>query len=717
MISSLKNAVKYLSLLLVVCIVGVSFSYQYMKLSRTIEEERTSYISEIRDELLEKIELARQLNSGLVSIYTKIIEDTKPESFQELKKIFRTEYTGMIENSQESYWVVDKNGIVYNLDKQKCAFSNDTLIKTLIIDHVDFFSYTQSDFSDEYWIYADSIKLIEIEGIQVVAIVKGILLENMKDQLTVELFDNLGSTYIVDKDGNVIISSGSRNELGFNLIQSLKEKGVQQKVIDQLTYDFYYGVEGWSFVEYDDIRWLVDYSSKTYYDWKFVILIPMTVTGANTYTILAHTMILAVLFIVAIFSLVLTFIVSIMKKVRDREKTTLNDRYQAQLEMRAAKTKSDFFAQMYHDIRTPLNAIICMVQFAKEEMEDKKKAISDLENAESSAKYLMGILNDILEVAKIDNGKMRLICDPFDMYSLIDVIEKMMKSIANQKHIRFQVIGKSEIQYSYLGDELRLKQILTNLLSNAVKFTEEGGKVTLKIKRNCLTETTDEMHFTVEDTGNGIAEEFLNRIFLPYQQETKEISVQYGGSGLGLSIANNLVELMGGTISVLSTKGVGSSFTVKIPFQRTELRKKEEILYIPEEKLQEIRGKRVLLVEDNEMNVLVSQKILMDRLGMKVDIAENGKVAVDMFQKSLSGTYSMILMDIRMPVMDGIDATKHIRALHHADAFTIPILAMSANAMEEDIKNAICCGMNAYLTKPINIDSLKSALCQYVIEK
>lgn len=522
----------------------------------------------------------------------------------------------------------------------------------------------------------------------------------------------------------------------------------------------------------------------------------------------------------------------------------------------ANRAKSDFLSRMSHDIRTPMNAIVGMSTIGQLKIEDRRTVEDCFHKIDTSSKYLLSLINDILDMSRIETDKMEIAHDLFDFKCFVDEVNQIIYPQTLEKQISYEMRYQEPIESHYIGDPLRMKQILMNLLSNALKFTHSGGHIGINIKEQKRVNGYAFLEFVVRDDGIGMSEEFLKRIFQPFEQETAGGARNNVGSGLGLSIVYNLVQLMGGSIGVESKKQEGSIFTVTIPFQlvsddeETEWERKrqnllkgfqvlvvdddpeigtqaaviltdigaktmfvdsgfravEEVekriqgedlfdiamidwkmpgmdgietarrirrltgpdtmiimitaydwnqiereareagidyfiakplfrssLYDTFEKIeknksqekQEMRlsaqeeedgpvlaGRRILLAEDNELNQEIA-KTLLEMNGAAVDVANNGMEAVEHFQKQEPGTYLAVLMDIRMPVMDGLEATERIRGMDRTDAGTVPILAMTANAFDEDRKKASAAGMSGYLVKPLDVSILIGELKKY----
>lgn len=392
------------------------------------------------------------------------------------------------------------------------------------------------------------------------------------------------------------------------------------------------------------------------------------------------------------------------KRQEERRRTALMDALE--LAERANRAKTEFLSRMSHDIRTPMNAIIGMTRIAKDSLGEGEKVADCLEKIDVSAKFLLTLISDVLDMSQIESGKMHIAREPFDTAPFLQGIEAVCAPQARERGQRFS-ISAAGLAPAYLGDALRLNQILINLLSNALKYTPEGGVVSLEAAPVEGPGGKPAVRFRVADSGRGMSKDFLKRMYEPFEQEAPDGGRNLESSGLGLTIARNLTHLMDGQISVESELGRGTTFTVTLPLAPAEPRREEARPHREEEPT--FAGERLLLVEDNEINREIALALLHSR-GLKVDTAADGAEAVERFSQSTPGFYRAVLMDIRMPVMDGLEATERIRALPRPDAAAVPIIAMTANAFREEVERAKLAGMSDYLTKPVDPPVLFRAL-------
>ena len=373
----------------------------------------------------------------------------------------------------------------------------------------------------------------------------------------------------------------------------------------------------------------------------------------------------------------------------------------------ASRAKSEFLSRMSHEIRTPMNGIIGMTAIALQKGQGQERIIDCLQKIQSSSDYLLGLINDILDMSKIESGKMKLEAVNFHMGEMLDTILELIAPQGAGKGVRVE----SEISLShswFLADRMRISQVLINLLGNAVKFTPQGGTVTLVVQEMDAGGENALVYFAVRDTGIGIAKEDQDRVFRSFEQASGTNPAKQQGTGLGLSISSRLVRMMGSEIQLDSEPGRGSTFSFSVPLALGEGQETEQ-----RQTTVSFEGLRVLVVEDNELNSEIAQCLLEER-GFQVDCVYDGAQAVERMKSTGPGTYDVILMDIMMPVMDGLDAARAIRAMDREDCRTIPIIAMSANAFDDDLKKSVECGMNGHLSKPVDVDKLYQTLDQVI---
>lgn len=378
----------------------------------------------------------------------------------------------------------------------------------------------------------------------------------------------------------------------------------------------------------------------------------------------------------------------------------------------ANKAKTDFLSNMSHDIRTPMNAIIGMTSLIRHDAGNKDKVIEYTDKIDISSQHLLGIINDVLDMSKIEAGKTVFKYTDFSMPDLIEELNTIFQPQIAERNQTLMVI-KENIRHEWVnGDQVHLMQIFSNLLSNAVKYTQEGGKIQFLVEE-CETKSSvyAKYRFLVSDNGMGMSADFKEKIFDPFTRAEGSVTNKIQGTGLGMAITRNLVEAMGGTIDVESELGQGSCFEVLIDLRIAEDRK---VILTAQEEIDEpdsntLKGMRFLCAEDNELNAEILMELLKIE-GAECIICENGERVLEAFEQSAPGDYDMILMDVQMPVMNGYDATRAIRRSTHELAKTIPIIAMTANAFSEDIQYSLAAGMNAHISKPVDMKTLEKTI-------
>ena len=385
--------------------------------------------------------------------------------------------------------------------------------------------------------------------------------------------------------------------------------------------------------------------------------------------------------------------------------------------------KSEFLSRMSHEIRTPMNGIVGMSTIAMQNIDNTDKIKDCLEKVIMSSKHLLALINDVLDMSKIESGKVELRHESFNFRAFLQDFENLYGEQAKSKGISYETVLASDLEVQIIGDSLRLNQVLSNLLSNALKFTPAKGIIKLRVSKTGEDQENVYLRFEVIDTGCGIAEENYDKIFESFEQENVDVTYKYGGTGLGLSIVKRFTQLMGGGIHVTSVQGSGSTFTVDLPFGKikesgkptrfSDIDGRSDLArdcYVID---YDFKGKRILLVEDNELNREIAEE-LIGATGASVESAEDGVQAVKKFKESAEGYYDLILMDVQMPHMDGYEATRCIRALGRSDAQKVPIFAMTANAFAEDVQKSRESGMNAHISKPLNIRAVYKQMNRYL---
>ena len=417
-----------------------------------------------------------------------------------------------------------------------------------------------------------------------------------------------------------------------------------------------------------------------------------------------------------------------LQRARDAEREEHSKQLQEALDYAKAAnaSKTMFLSNMSHDIRTPMNAIIGFSSLLAADPSNVEKVTEYTQKIIASGQHLMNLINEILDISKIESGNVVLNIEEFSVKKLVEDVELMTRPMTEMRKQKY-TITIDALQYDVLmGDATRLSQIMVNLLTNASKYTYAGGEISFDITCVRISDNFERLRFEVRDTGIGISEEYQKKIFEPFSRAESSMTNRVQGTGLGMAITKNLVDMMGGTIEIQSEVDKGSVFTVEIAFRvpgtgeddlldKTGSDTAYQYQQLPDDVSGSLAGLNLLVVEDNALNIEIIQALL-ETEGVRCEVAENGLLAVKNFESHDPGTYDAILMDVMMPVMDGYEATRRIRSMNRADAQTIPIIAITANAFAEDIKQALNAGMNAHLAKPVNPESLRQVLLPLILK-
>ncbi len=388
--------------------------------------------------------------------------------------------------------------------------------------------------------------------------------------------------------------------------------------------------------------------------------------------------------------------------------------YQRNMADARTSARNDFLANMSHDIRTPMNAIVGYTNIAKNSMGNPEKVNDALDKIGSSSHFLLSLINDILDISKIESGKMQLSNAPCDLEDILHRIEDITALQAKSKSLNITYDRSTIRHFRVLSDELRIEQILINIISNAIKYTPEGGSVDLIAREEISGDENNTYIFIVRDNGIGISEDYLPYIFESFTREEKTTVNRIRGTGLGLAITAKVVELMGGTISVKSAVGHGSEFTVKLKLKSLN----ETAKRVTEGSTEDVdlTGKRILLVEDNQINMEIAV-MLLKQFGLQIECAQDGKAGFESVRDNKDGYFDAVLMDIQMPVMNGYESAIAIRSLEGEYYKRLPIIAVSANAYDEDVRDCLNAGMNAHIAKPYAPEKIHKLLKEWIRKK
>ena len=562
------------------------------------------------------------------------------------------------------------------------------------------------------------------------ALVVGLSTKYMGEVLFLDSDQSLSYSFVIRKDGSYVVGNeGDAHENYFDRLTNIfaGQDMEADACIEQLQAAMNAGEDYSTIVKNGGSRRHIYCTNLPYCEWYLVTVLPFerldnAISGMGSRWLIivyaaSFAMIAMLLYIFFRYLKLFRNQVSELTRINAEMDAARKAAEQARKEAEQANAaKQEFLSSMSHDIRTPMNAIIGMTSLALDNTDDPKRVRDYLGKIALSSKHLLGLINDVLDISKIESGKMTLNVEPVSLREAMDSIVNIMQPQVTAKNQQFKAAAQEILSENVRCDGVRLNQVLINLLGNAVKFTPEKGAVQLTVYQEALPEDASRVrtHFLVSDTGIGMSKEYQKVIFESFSREDNTRVRKTEGSGLGMAITKCIVDAMGGTISVRSEQGRGSEFHVVLDLEKAAAPAASEAADGAAERVNDVvlKGRRILLAEDNELNWEVARELL-SILELELDWAENGEICVEKFRNSPAGHYDAIIMDVRMPVMDGYEATAAIRRLEREDA-DIPIIAMTADAFSEDIQRCLERGMNDHLAKPIDIQAVTFKLKKYL---
>ena len=554
-------------------------------------------------------------------------------------------------------------------------------------------------------------------------------IKTIKKYYTTESYGGHAATYIINKNGTLAYYDANNDDFigARNMYKALAEGSylggkdfakVKQELDDK-------GIATAN-VMFKDKEYFYCLNTLKDYNMTVMLMLPAEFVAVSTMSMLQSSLMVQVVFTVILLGLSALALISFVRAQRNSERIKLERQTNQQLnKLRMAaedalhvaesanKAKSTFLSNMSHDIRTPMNAIIGFTTLALSSITEQEKVKDYLGKILSSSNHLLSLINDILDMSRIESGKVVLEEQETNLAVLADELEHLLSEQAKAQGLELKVDYSKLRDRDVFCDKTRLNQVLLNLLSNAVKFTPAGGHVSFTLTQlEQLSPGKGVYEIRVKDDGIGMTAEFTKRVFEPFERERTSTVSKIQGTGLGMAIAKNIIDMMGGTIDLHTKKGEGTEFVLRLELvlqaQPKPVEAKQQEL-LPEASSESFAGKRLLLVEDNELNREIACMILC-KYGFELETAENGQEAVEMVAAAAPGYYDLVLMDIQMPIMDGHEATRRIRALENPELAKVPIVAMTANAFDEDRRAAKDCGMNGFISKPINMQEVIQAL-------
>lgn len=703
--------VVYVALLLVFCCAGY---WLYSVFNENIREERGKHVTELTETLAELAELYASSRREMIQLTGSYIDGKEFADAEELIKVLQEQNTYFAMEESEAY-AVSEDGTYYKSDGTTGIWENKEYLIENIAEERLWIRYVPGEEKKHLfcWIKLNEPIYLRKENRTMEYYTVIINTAHLEEALVSNSYAEKSSVYILGNDGarlyrqsqifdipleadylealerNVTLISGDWEKLK-RVVSS--DKGIYCMEISYQGIDYY----------------LATSPVANMPNWNLMVVVDRDVlagkeAGMDDYA----SMLVWIMLLVLIGFLLVTVI--IMVYLKSREHLSKQQKESARLLELAAKeanranrAKTELMAHISHDIRTPIGGVMGMTNIARRSIDDKEKVEDCLDKIDESSAYLLSLVNKVLDLSKIESGEFKLVHAPFSIADLLKECVEMIEGQIKENKIWFYKKFPLFAYPAVSGDRLHVQQILMNILGNAIKYTPAGGQVSFLVTEQLLSDGKVEYCFKVQDTGIGMDAEFLKRIYQPYAKADEDEGKRYHGTGLGMTIAKQYIDVMGGSIQVESEPGKGSVFTVRIPFDIAEaLPEKEEGVTVTEA----FTGMKILAVEDVPINLKITV-FMLEHMGFAVDTALNGVEAVETFKRSAEGEYAAILMDVMMPEMDGLEATAEIRKLDRSDAKTIPIVAATASAFEEDKIAIFHAGMNGYLLKPLSDEAV-----------
>ena len=723
-----KQTTKYLLpvVLAMILVVSLVLGVLFMRnsLMKLTVEERSNQLEEMVTQIQANLDSGLQTHWNLVAGLNNAVQGTHfknsqdvSDSIEHLEKDFCTDLYGcrvMLLDEQGTAYLSDgPAGIWYDISHLLEGEKRHTFVSET--DNIDgsFLVFTQE---------LDSPLTMGENNTRFTHIVLLKDIQTVKQYYTTATYGGSAATYIIKKNGTLAYFDADNDDVigARNIYKALEEvEYVQERSFDMIREQLDRDGIAAANIMLNQTEYYYCLTALKNYDMTLMLLIPADSVAVSTMNMMDAAIRTGIVFVLVMVLMMLLAFISFIRVQRSSQMVKLEQEANRELNHlrmvaeTANAAKSTFLNNMSHDIRTPMNAIIGFTNIAMKHS-PSPEIKSCLDKISDSSEHLLALINDVLDISRIESGKIKYTPTPVDISEVTDSVLTIMYGYLSNRDITFQTeIEEPKMRY-VLTDAVRVREVLVNILGNAVKFTNDGGTVTYAVSYH---PGKDEHHIHVQyritDTGIGMAEEFIDHIFDEFSQEDHGARTQYKGTGLGMAITKQYVDLMGGTISVESKKGVGSTFTVELPMEITEACEVKKTDHAVGKA--DLTGLKVLLAEDNDLNAEIAI-VQLEELGMKITRAADGEEAVRLFSENLQGTFDLILMDVMMPKMNGYEATKAIRSMRNRpDAITIPIIAMTANAFAEDVQASLDAGMNGHLSKPIVMEEVVKTIARNIV--
>jgi signal transduction histidine kinase/ActR/RegA family two-component response regulator len=663
------------------------------------------------------VQTSIQIREQIVYDWASAVRDKKYASISEL-----LDAVGSGNNiiGSEALYLVDENFNFYSSNGaiQKKEYYNDFFDnfgdETSFMIRYDTYEYANfAESRKEFLTIFTKIREFSVDGVKFSYAVAEMPLKLFQEKLKIDSYDGLGFSNIIDRDGYYIINIDSTSlQARDNFFERYSDVDINgydsmSEFIDAVHSS---GDSLAAQVICDGPDYIMVASSMESEGWTFITLCETSAFSdlVNRITVVFLVLVAVIMFVVSV------TIVLIIRDRNARVKADVEEQHKAELSdalaqaQAANRAKTTFLNNMSHDIRTPMNAIIGFTSLASKHLDDTGAVKDYLEKISKSSEHLLSLINDVLDMSRIESGKVRIYEKAENLSDILDSMKDIVQADVNAKDMHFTLDKSGVKDETIICDKLRVNQVLLNIISNSLKYTEKGGTVAVTVtEKNVKSSGYATYEFRVKDNGMGMSEDFLKTIFDPFTRAESSTISGIQGTGLGMTITKNIVDMMGGEIEVKSKLYEGTEFIVTLYFKLTdEVVKSADVAA---DSAYDFTGKRILLAEDNELNREIATAIL-EESGFKIETAVNGQECCDKLSSSSPGYYDLVLMDVQMPVLDGYSATKKIRNFANQTLANIPIIAMTANAFQEDKQNAYAAGMNGHIAKPIDIPVLFTTL-------
>ena len=720
-----KHTTKYLLpvAFAVILVVSLALGVRFLRstLMKLTIEERSNQLEEMVTQIQANLDSGLQTHWNLVAGLNNAVQGSHFQSSQELcgaiahlEKLFCTDMYGsrvmLLDEQGTAYLRNGPVGIWLDVSHLTDGKNQHTFVSET--DNIDgcFLVFSQE---------LDSPITMGEKNVRFTHVVLLKDIQTVKQYYTTTTYGGKAATYIIKENGTLAYFDADEDDVigARNIYKALREaEYVQGRNFDMIRQQLDRDGIVAANILLNQTEYYYCLTALEHYDMTLMLLIPADCVAVSTMNMMNATVRTQTIFMSIVVILMLLAVISFVNVQRTSQRVKLEQETNRELNQlrlvaeSANAAKSAFLNNMSHDIRTPMNAIIGFTNIAMKQS-STPEIRNCLDKISESSEHLLALINDVLDISRIESGKIKYTPAPVDIAEVSDSVLTIMYGYLNDRNITFRTeLEKPQTRY-VLTDAVRVREVLVNILGNAVKFTNDGGSITYAVS---YLPGKDGRHirvrYRIADTGIGMSEEFVEHIFDEFSQEDHGARTQYQGTGLGMAITKKYVELMGGTISVESRKGVGSVFTVELPMEITDARevtkKDYSVVSI------DLSGLKILLAEDNDLNAEIAI-VQLEELGIRITRAADGDEAVRFFAENPEGTFDLILMDVMMPNMNGYEATKAIRSLkNRPDGAAIPIIAMTANAFAEDVQRSLDAGMNGHLSKPIVMDEVVKTIAR-----